>query len=194
MSTLTPSSKSLACFVLGSNLSISRNILLVLAGSILIALSAQIAIPFYPVPFTGQTFAVLMVGITLGSVRGALAVIAYLLEGLFGLPVFAQGGATATLFGPTLGYLLGFVPAAFIVGYLAERGWDRHPISTALAMLIGNGVIYIPGLIVLSTFLGKDLAATLSLGLVPFVLGDLIKLALATALMPLAWRLLNAKR
>ncbi|MCE2517534.1 MAG: biotin transporter BioY [Alphaproteobacteria bacterium] len=181
----------------GGKQSLANNILLVLAGSVLIALSAQIAIPlpFTPVPVTGQTFAILMVGMALGSTRGALAVVAYLMEGAAGLPVFAGGtGGMAPLMGPTAGFLFGFVPAAFVTGFLAEGGWDRNPVTTALAMLAGNAVIYIPGLIVLGSILGTTPSTTLEYGFLPFYLGDLVKLALAAAMMPLAWKFLAPSR
>lgn len=193
---LTPS-PSLATSILGGGkTSFLNNALLVIAGSILIALTAQVSIPlpFTPVPVTGQTFGVLVVGMALGSRRGALAVIAYLMEGAMGAPVFAGGtGGAPILVGPTAGYLFGFVPAAFVTGYLAENGWDRNPISTALAMLAGNAMIYVPGLIVLGTMLGFTPSKTLSIGFIPFFMGDIVKLVLAAAAMPLAWKFLGKK-
>ena len=135
---LTPS-PSLATSVLGGGkTSFLNNALLVIAGSILIALTAQVSIPlpFTPVPVTGQTFGVLVVGMALGSRRGALAVIAYLMEGAMGAPVFAGGtGGAPILAGPTAGYLFGFVPAAFVTGYLAEKwlGWEPDFNSTFYA-------------------------------------------------------------
>jgi len=168
-----------------------REALLVLGGSVLIALAAQVAIPlpFSPVPVTGQTFAVLLVGALLGSRRGALSLLAYLAEGAVGLPVFAGGGSGLPwLLGPTGGYLVGFVAAAFVTGWLTERGWDRRIHTTALAMLIGNGVIYLCGLPWLARFVGAD--RVLALGLWPFVPGDLIKLALAALALPSGWKLM----
>jgi biotin transport system substrate-specific component len=176
----------------GGKTSLLNNILLIFAGSILIALTAKIAVPlpFTPVPITGQTFGVLVVGMALGSNRGALAVIAYLMEGAMGAPVFTSG---ASLTGPTAGYLFGFVPAAFIAGYLAENGWDRNPTSTAMAMLAGNIMIYVPGLVFLGTLLNLTPSKTLALGFIPFFAGDLFKIALAAGLMPLAWKFLGRK-
>jgi biotin transport system substrate-specific component len=160
-------------------------IFLVLGGSALIALSAQLSVylPFSPVPITGQTFGVLLIAALLGRVRGTLAVLSYLAEGATGLPVFAGGvGSFLYLAGPTGGYLLGFVPAAFIAGYLAEKGWDRNVILTALAMIAGTLMMFIFGLARLSAFVGTDHA--LALGLYPFIIGDLLKIAAAAVLLP----------
>jgi biotin transport system substrate-specific component len=164
----------------------------IMAGSLFIALSAQIAIfvPFSPVPITGQTLAALLVGALLGSRRGSLAVILYLAEGAFGLGVFAGGGAgLLRLAGPTGGYLAGLVPGAFVTGWLAERGWDRHVWTTILAMLAGNAVIYLCGLPWLAHFVGTG--RVLAAGLLPFVPGDLVKVAVAAALLPAGWQLLG---
>jgi len=170
-----------------------REALLILGGSALVALASQIAIPlpFSPVPVTGQTFAVLLVGATLGSRRGAFSLMAYLVLGTLWLPVFASGAAgPARLFGPTGGYLLGFIAAAWIVGRLCERGWDRRIATAALAMLVGNVVIYLFGLPWLALFVGAD--RVLALGLFPFVPGAIIKLTLATLALPTAWKFLGA--
>ena len=171
------------------------DVALVLGGSLFIALSAQIALllPFSPVPVTGQTMAVLLVGALLGSRRGALSVLAYLAEGAMGLPVFSAGGAGILwMLGPTGGYLLGFVPAAFVTGWLAERGWDRR-IGSALAMMLaGDVTLYLVGVPYLASLVGLDRA--LALGFVPFVVGDLCKLLLAAALLPSGWRLLQRSR
>ncbi len=168
------------------------NVVTVVTGSVLIALFARVAIPlpFSPVPITGQTFAVLLVGALLGSRRGGLAVILYLLEGIAGLPFFAGGsGGLTRLAGPTGGYLIGFIVAAFAVGFLTERGWDRRVWSTVLAMLAGNTIIYAFGLPWLGHFVG--LRNVLSLGLLPFIPGDLFKLALAAITLPVGWKFLG---
>jgi biotin transport system substrate-specific component len=164
---------------------------LILGGSLLVALVAQISIrlPFSPIPITGQTLAVLLTGALLGSRRGALSLFTYLILGLVGLPVLASGASgLAYVLGPTGGYLVGFIAAAYVTGRLAERGWDRHVVSTSLAMLIGNAAIYGFGLSWLSIFAG---AQTVALGLLPFMLGDVIKLALAATALPLGWKLLK---
>ena len=168
------------------------DISLVIGGSLLIGLCAQVKIllPFSPVPITGQTFAVLMIGTLLGPWRGSLAVLAYIIEGAVGLPVFALGGGFTVLIGPTGGYLVGFVPAAYITGLLAEKGWDRRIGTTVLAMVLGNIVIYAFGLFWLCCLTGIN-RAVLSVGLYPFIVGDLLKIALAAAVLPSGWKLLE---
>jgi biotin transport system substrate-specific component len=164
---------------------------LIVGGSLVVALAAQasIRLPFSPVPVTGQTLAVLLVGALLGSRRGALSIIAYLFHGFAGLPVFA-GGASGLAYatGPTGGYLAGFVAAAFVVGWLAERGWDRHVLTAALAMALGSVALYACGLTWLSLFVGRQAPA---LGLAPFVAGDVLKLILASLLLPSGWKLVR---
>ena len=170
------------------------NITLVVGGSLLIALAAQIAIPlaFTPVPITGQTLAVLMIGVLLGSRKGAATVLLYLGEGSLGLPFFAKGaGGLAVLKGATAGYLVGFVFAAYAVGWLAERGWDRNLWRAAAAMMVGNAIIFFFGLSWLGMFVGFPKAFTL--GLVPYLPGMLIKLALASVLLPIGWKFIKAK-
>ena len=172
-----------------------RNVALVAIGSLLLAAAAQITVPMWPVPMSGQTFAVLLIGMAYGARLGMLTVLAYLFEGALGLPVFVGGTASlAALAGPLGGYLVGFVLAAGLTGWLAQRGWGRNGTSTAIAMLLGNVALYVPGLLWLSTFMHYDVSATLAAGLFPFVLGDLAKLLLATAAMPLAWRLLGESK
>ncbi len=173
-----------------------RNALLAIGGSLLIWLSAKIQVPFYPVPMTMQTFAVLAIGVAFGARLGAATVILYLAQGAAGLPVFAgtpeKGIGLAYMMGPTGGYLFGYILAAFATGWLAERGWDRNVLLTAAAMLIGNVLIYAPGLLYLGVLLGWD-KPILEWGLTPFVLGDAAKLALAAAVLPLGWRFLKRK-
>lgn len=175
----------------GRRAALAYDMALVLGGSLLTALAAQLSIrlPFSPVPITGQTLAVLLVGALLGSRRGALSMLAYLLEGLMGLPVFAGGmSGAAYMLGPTGGYLVGFVAAAWLTGWLAERGWDRQVWSTVLAMVLGNLCLYAFGLAWLSRFVG---ARALTLGLLPFLVGDALKVALAAAALPAGWKVLG---
>jgi len=168
------------------------DIAMILGGSLLIGLSSQlkVVLPFGPVPVTGQTFAVLMVGALLGARRGSLAVIAYLVQGIAGAPVFAFGGGPAVLLGPTGGYLVGFIPAAFITGLLAERGWDRRMTTTVLAMILGNLAIYTCGLLWLTCLTGMH-ASVVTMGLLPFIPGDVTKIILAAILLPSGWKLLK---
>jgi biotin transport system substrate-specific component len=165
---------------------------LVVGFALLTALAAQVRIPlpFTPVPVTGQTLAVLLAGAALGSRAGAASQGLYILLGLGGLPFFQGGnGGWEYATGPTLGYLIGFVIAAAAVGYLAERKQDRT-IATALpAFLAGTAVIYVFGVAGLMVSLQTDLTDALVKGLVPFVIGDLLKIALAGTLLPAAWKL-----
>lgn len=163
---------------------------LILAGSALVALAATLSVrlPFTPVPWTLQPFAVLLVGALLGSKRGAAAMAAYLAEGLAGLPVFAEGSfGPGPLLGPTGGYLVGFVAAAWVVGALAERGWDRRFLSTWAAMALGSLTLFAFGLPWLARFTGP--AHVLALGFWPFVPGDVFKQVLAALVLPGAWKL-----
>ena len=170
-----------------------RTLLQVFVGVAFITLLAQVRVAIGPVPLTGQTLGVLLVGAAYGSRLGTTTLATYLLVGGLGLPVFqgAQGG-WAYMFGGTGGYLLGFLLAAALVGYLAERGWDKHFGMAALAMLLGNLLIYVPGLLWLSRF-APDWTTTLQWGLTPFIVGDLLKLAVAAGLLPTVWRLLGDK-
>ena len=170
--------------------SVLADVSLIVLGSLFVAAMAQLSIPLQPVPVTGQTLAVLLVGMVLGSRRGALTLAAYLGAGLAGLPVFAEAKlGLATVLGPTGGYLVGFIAAAWLVGLLAERGFDRSLGKTLIAMVAGNIVIYIFGLAWLSTQVGFD--NSLAYGLYPFLVGDILKAALAALLLPSAWQLLG---
>jgi biotin transporter BioY len=168
-----------------------KDILLVLGFTLLTAISAKIKIEIGPVPITGQTFAVLLSGALLGSRRGALSQIFYLLGGLAGIPWFARGGGIAYLMSPTFGYIIGFVLAAFVVGFLCERGFDRKIETAILAMLVGNILIYLPGLLWLAKLVSWQ--KVLAVGLYPFIIGDAIKLLLAASILPLGWKLVKAK-
>lgn len=162
---------------------------LVVAGVVFVALFAQIRVTlgFTPVPLTGQTLAVLLTGAALGSRRGAIAMGVYVAAGAW-LPIFSGGNSGAFWSLTSGGYLVGFILAAFVVGYLAERGWDRK-VWIIIAMLLGNIVLYIPGLVQLSFFVPEG--KVLEFGLYPFILGDLIKLYIAALALPSAWWLID---
>ncbi len=168
----------------------------VVAGSLLLTLSAKLSIPFVPVPMTLQTLVVLALGMVLGPVAGAGAVLLYLAQGALGLPVFAgspeKGIGLAYMVGPTGGYLAGFVLAAFATGTLARRRWDRHVVGTVGAMLIGNALIYATGLLWLGSVVGWD-KPVLEWGMTPFLLGDLAKLVMAAVALPVLWRLVGRR-
>jgi biotin transport system substrate-specific component len=173
------------------------DVLLVAGGAGFVALAAQvsIALPFTPVPMTGQTFAVVLVGAGLGAVLGLASLGLYLFVGALGAPVYADGDhGWDVLTGPTGGYIVGFVLAAGLTGYLAQRRWDRKFSSAVAAMLTGNVVIYLVGLPWLAEQIDAGLEGTLEAGLYPFVVGDLLKLYLAGALLPAAWGLVGRVR
>ncbi len=168
----------------------AREALLIVAGALWVALLAQVRIPlpFTPVPITGQTFAVLLVGAALGAGRGAAALMLYLTMGLGGLPVFAGGAAGfAHLTGPTGGYLIGFVLAAYVIGRMAERGLERTIRTSFLPFLVGTAIIYLAGVSWLALYIG--LPAAVEKGLLPFLIGDALKLLLASIALPSAWKL-----
>ena len=168
--------------------------LLVSAGAGLVALAAQVSVHlgFTPVPITGQTFAVVLVGAALGSVRGTASLLLYLVAGVAGAPVYAAHAHGWGVFsGATGGYIVGFVVAAAFTGWLAERRLDRRVSTSISAMLNGNVVIYVFGLLWLHHWLHASWATTLTDGLYPFVAGDMIKVYLAAAALPGAWRLVG---
>ena len=166
---------------------------LVVFGSLLLAVSAQFKIPLYPVPVTGQTLVVLLIGMTYGPRLGGITLAAYLFEGALGLPVFAGGAAgVAVLMGPTAGYLFGFLLAAIAMGYLAERGMGRTVVSTIAAMVIGNCVVYLCGALWLANFIGFGQAVVM--GVLPFLYGVALKLVVAAGLMPWAWRAVKSEK
>jgi biotin transport system substrate-specific component len=170
----------------------TRSVAVVVGFSLLNALAAQVAIPIGPVPITGQTFAVTLTGALLGSRLGAAALIIYLVEGVSGLPFFAQGGSgLQTLLGPSGGYLVSFPAAAYITGAFAEHGWDKRFLTAAAAMAIGSAVILLAGWAWLSQFMPFDTA--FRAGVQPFIIGDIVKIVLAAAVLPSGWYLLNRK-
>lgn len=167
----------------------ARHLALILLGTLVITASAQVYIPTQPVPFTGQTFGVLLTAGALGFRRGVLATLLYLALGALGLPVFAEGKhGVDWLVGATGGYLVGFVLATAIVGRLAELGWDRNLLGSVGAMVIGSLAIYAVGVPWLAAVaLGGDLSKAISVGLVPFLVWDIVKLVLAAVAFPAAW-------
>ncbi len=173
-----------------------NKVVLVVLGTALLALSSKFKVPFYPVPMTMQTFIVLTLGMALGWRMAGATVLLYLAEGAIGLPVFAgtpeKGIGLTYMMGGTGGYLIGFLLAAPLCGWLAERGWDRNSTTTAATMLLGSITIYVPGVLWLGALFGWD-KPILEWGLFPFLLGDLAKLALASAVLPLCWRAIGKR-
>ena len=169
-----------------------RQVGLVIGFSLLTALAAQVVIPIGPIPITGQTFAVLLTGALLGSRLGAMAMIAYLIEGASGLPFFSGGhGGLIYLMGPTGGYLIAFPAAAYITGAFAEHGWDRRFLTAAAAMAIGSAIIMLSGWAWFSVLMRTSPMLTLYATVVKFIPGDLVKISLAAAVLPSGWKLLK---
>ena len=170
---------------------------LLVAGVLLLALAAKIKVPMWPVPITMGTFAVLTIGAAYGPRLGLVTMMVYMLVGALGFDVFAGSSAEVSglsyMLGSTGGYLVGYVMATLALGVLAQRGWDRSVSWMALAMLIGNSLIYIPGVLWLGQLYGWD-KPILAWGLTPFLVGDALKLALAAVLLPVAWKLVGRAR
>ena len=173
--------------------SLATDLVLVAAGAALTAVAAQVAIPLWPVPITGQTLAVLLVGVSLGAVRGGLALALYAVLGIVGLPVFSeQSSGWHVIAGPTGGYIIGFIFAAALTGWLAEMRWDRKLLRAFAAFLAGSVIPFAFGLPWLAVSLGNlgipnDLGSVLSAGLYPFLIGGVIKAALGAGIITLAW-------
>ena len=170
-----------------------RDAILIVFGALLVAVLAQIEIPlpFTPVPITGQTFGVLLVGAALGSRRGAISLASYLAMGVIGLPFFAGGAHGSNIvIGATGGYLVGFVLAAYVVGLLAERGWERTVRTSLVPFFVGTVILYVCGLTWLSIVLGSFSKAIVA-GLIPFLIGDAVKLIAASLVLPGAWKLVK---
>ena len=172
----------------------AANAALVVAGSLLLWASAKIQVPFYPVPMTLQTLAIMVIAATFGMRLGVATVLLYLVEGAFGLPVFAgtpeKGIGLAYMVGPTGGYLAGYILAVALVGWLAERGFDRNIFRLFSAMFVGDAVIFALGILWLGTLLGWD-KPVLDWGLYPFVFGDLAKIALAASIVVAGRRIMQ---
>ena len=178
-----------------------RNIVLAVAGTALIAVCAKIQVPMWPVPMTMQVFAVLLIGLAYGSRLGLATVLLYLAQGAAGLPVFAGGGGIAYLSGPTAGFLYGFALAAFAAGWLAERGWGRPVVRIFFASVVGIALIYAIGVPWLANFyatakgmtVDAALTKSIAVGMTPFLVGDVVKAALAAAVLPTAWKFLGSR-
>lgn len=164
---------------------------LAVAGTLLLAVSAKVTVPFWPVPMTLQTLAVFAIGAAYGRNLAVATVLLYLFEGAIGLPVFTAGAGLAYLAGPTGGYLAGFVIAAGIAGWAADRGFDRNPVKLFGAMLVGEVVILVLGAAWLALHFGFEKAIAAGVG--PFIVTDLLKVALAAAIVPAVWSLLAKK-
>lgn len=175
----------------------AKQAVLVVAGVLLLALAAKVKVPMWPVPITMGTFAVLTIGAAYGARLGLATIITYMLVGALGYDVFAGSSADAAglsyMMGGTGGYLVGYVLATVMLGVLAQRGWDRSVLWMGLAMLIGNVLIYLPGLAWLGQLYGWD-KPILAWGLTPFLIGDSLKLALAALLLPAVWTLVGRAR
>lgn len=172
---------------------------LVVVGAAVVALLAQVEIPLWPVPITGQTLGVIVVGAALGAWRGAAALMTYMVVGLAGLPVFAGFTGTIAAVGkPSFGFVIGFIFSAFVAGWFAERAWDRRPVLAFVGFAAASIVPFVFGIpymaFILNVVMGLDysFAALLQVGLLPFIVGGLIKAAIAAALIPGAWALVRA--
>jgi len=173
-------------------LDVVRQVGLVIGFSLLTALAAQVVIPIGPIPVTGQTFVVLLTGALLGSRLGAMAMIAYLIEGASGLPFFQSGHfGLLYMMGPTGGYLIAFPAAAYVTGAFAEHGWDRRFLTAAAAMAIGSIIIMLSGWAWYSVVLHTSPLLTLYATVIKFIPGDIIKITLAAAVLPSGWKLVR---
>ena len=169
---------------------LARNAVLAVVGSLIVAAAAQINVPMLPVPMTLQSLAVLAIGAAYGARLGALTLALYALEGVVGLPVFAEFKSGFML--ASFGYVLGFILAAGLVGWLAERGWDRSGVKMFAAMLLGAAVLYGPGLAWLAVWIGS-FAKAVEFGLLPFIAGDVVKAAIAALAFPAAHALMGRR-
>ncbi len=187
-------SPTLSAVIFGQETMLKR-VAMVLGGSLLIALAAQISVPMFPVPMTLQTLAILVVGLTFVARMGAATLVAYLGEGAMGLPVFANGGAgLAYMAGPTAGFLLGFVAMAWIAGYASDRGWTRGLTGAAATTLAASALLYVPGLAWPAVMMGKSVPDLLSGWMLPFLAGDAVKAMIAALIVTGAWVALKNRR
>lgn len=168
-----------------------RALVLMLAGTLVLAISAKVQVPFWPVPVTMQSLAVLVIAMSFGLRLGAATLALYLAQGALGLPVFASGAGLAYLAGPTAGYLFGFVAAAAAVGWLAERGWDRTIWLSMAAMTLGTLILMGSGVAWLATLIGLEQA--LASGFTPFIVGGILKIVLGALMLPSVWKLIERR-
>lgn len=175
---------------------LTKKVLLVLGGSLLIALAAKISVPMVPVPMTLQTLAILVVGLSFGARLGAATLVVYLAQGAMGLPVFSPTTApgVAAFAGPTAGFLLGFVLMAWVAGLASDRGWTTHFAGAAAAALGASALLYVPGLAWPAAALGRSVPELLSGWMLPFLAGDALKALLAALIVSGAWAALRARR
>lgn len=199
---LTETYPTLLTRIMGENASYKwmKAVAMVFVGTLLIAICARIQVPFWPVPMTMQSLAILVIAMAYGFRLGTITMLAYMAEGAIGLPVFASGGGLAYFMGPTGGYLAGFVVAAMIVGYLAECGWDRNFFKTFVANAIGMTIILAMGFVGLTFFLqimgnmpvlSEAAAKAWATGVAPFLLGALAKITIAALVLPSLWNALR---
>lgn len=178
---------------------LATNAALVAGGALFTAAMAQVEVPMWPVPITGQTLAVVLVGATLGARRGMLSLLVYAVAGLAGAPFFAGlTGGIGALAVPSFGYVIGFIPAAGVIGWLARRNWDRKVGRATVAMLLASAIPFVTGLPYLAVVLGQlgapnDLQSVLAAGLYPFVVGGIAKALIAAGVLPLAWKALGRR-
>ena len=173
------------------------NVALVLGGTAFMSLMAQVVIPVpgSPVPITGQTLGVLLIGTTYGAALGFVTIATYVALGVLGAPILAQGAhGFAKLVGPTGGYLVGMILAALLVGTLADRRWDVHLRTSFGQMLLGELLIFVPGLLWLKVYTGASWKWTLAAGFTPFIVGEIIKIGIAGFALPSAWALVRRVR
>ena len=163
-----------------------KNILLVLFGTLLLTVSSKIQVPFWPVPMTMQTFVVLIIAMAYGWKLSFLTLVAYLIEGALGLPVFAKGGGLLYLIGPTAGYLYGMALATVVIGYFADLGYGKSIIKCIMPLMLGTIIIFICGIGYLSSIIGFEKA--IAVGLLPFIPSELFKIALAVFIIPTIWK------
>ena len=185
--------------------SLARKVAMVLGGSLFIAIAAQISVPMYPVPMTLQTLAILLVGLSFGSRMGALTVATYLAEGAVGLPVFANAMNGAAFFGPTAGFLVGFIGLAWVAGFAAERGLAKGVVGTAIAGIVASALLYIPGIAwpmsvasltgIEAGWIARDFGSYYwAYFMAPFLIGDAVKAVIAALIVTGGWKALASRR